>query len=83
MIQLHHNLNNVMSDNSETLLKYGDHVMEAGGEAVAQQRFEARKKSELPSLDNKSTIEELLNVIFPPRLLQQEGHNYYNPVCFE
>ena len=72
-----------MSDNSETLLKYSDQLVEVTGEAAVQQNFEARKKSELPSLDGKPSIEELLNVIFPPRVLHQEGRSFHNPVCFE
>lgn len=40
-----------MADNSETLLKYSDQFVEVEGEVAAeQQKFEARKKSELPSL---------------------------------
>lgn len=72
-----------MADNSETLLKYSEELVEVHGEQAVQKKFEARKKSELPSLEGKPSIEELLNVIFPPRVLEQEGRTFINPVCHE
>jgi hypothetical protein len=70
-----------MSDNNETLLRYSDQLIEVNVNVAT--KFEARKKSDLPSLDNKPTVEELLNVIFPPRILEIEGRTYQNPVCHE
>lgn len=72
-----------MADKSETLLKYSDRLVEVQGETAVQHNFSARKKSELPSLETKPSIEELLNVIFPPRVLRQDDRTFHNPVCHD
>lgn len=54
--------------------------VEGETEGLTQTEFIARKRSDLPSLDAKPSIEELLNIILPPRVISVDDQVFRNPV---
>jgi prephenate dehydratase len=73
-----------MADNNETLLKYSDNLVELEG-AIDKSNMSqfAKRTIELPTLESKPTIEELLNNIFPARVIEMDGRYFRNPVSHE
>lgn len=62
-----------MDDN---ILRYGDPYEVEGTWDMKESGLNQKRKPQLPPLDQKLSIEEILNTIFPPKRFEVDGHNF-------